>query len=444
MKPRKIAYKILQEVLSKEAYANISFNKHLKGRELKEVDRDFIKELAFGVIERKYTLDFILSFFVKKPADEKSKIFLEMGLYQLLYMDKVPSYAAINETVNIAKNVLGIKRANFINAVLRSYEREKEKVIFPDKERDLRKYLMVTYSYPDWIVERLLNNYDEEKAEALLKSLNEKPKICYRVNTLKIDIEDLKRLLVSHGIAYKKGYYLEEALYIDIKNPESHQLYKEGLIYIQDEASMLVSKILNPKEGETVLDVCAAPGGKTTHIAQLMKNTGNVVAFDLHPHRLGLIKENCKRLGITNVKAEAFDSTFVNDKYLEKADKVLADVPCTGIGIIRKKPDIKLKNYTKSEISQLVETQYKILDSSSKYVKKDGFLVYSTCTIGVEENHNVIMKFLKEHPNFRLVDIKAEMPSGLNIETASLGYVQTTPLEHGIDGFFISKLKRIK
>jgi 16S rRNA (cytosine967-C5)-methyltransferase len=221
-------------------------------------------------------------------------------------------------------------------------------------------------------------------------------------------------------------------------------LYKEGLIYIQDEASMLVSKILNPNEGETVLDVCAAPGGKTTHIAQLMKNTGNVVAFDLHPHRLELIKENCKRLGITNVKAEAFDSTFVNDKYLEKADKVLADVPCTGIGIIRKKPDIKLKNYTKSEISQLVETQYKILDSSSKYVKKDGFLVYSTCTIGVEENHNVIMKFLKEHPNFRLVDIKAEMPSGLNIETASLGYIQTTPLEHGIDGFFISKLKRIK
>ncbi|GAB6117869.1 16S rRNA (cytosine(967)-C(5))-methyltransferase RsmB [Thermoanaerobacter brockii subsp. lactiethylicus] len=444
MKPREIAYKILQEVLSKEAYANISFNKHLKGQELKEIDRGFTKELVFGVIERKYTLDFILSFFVNKAPDLKTMIFLEMGLYQLLYMDKVPSYAAINETVNIAKKVLGIKRANFINAVLRNYDREKERVIFPDKERDLKQYLKVTYSYPDWIVERLLNNYDEEKAEALLKSLNERPEICYRVNTLKIDIEDLKRLLDSDGIAYKKGYYLEEALYIAIKNPESHQLYKEGFIYIQDEASMLVSKILNPKEGETVIDVCAAPGGKTTHIAQLMKNNGKVVAFDLHPHRLELIKENCKRLGITNVKTEAFDSTFVNKKYLEKADKVLADVPCTGIGIIRKKPDIKLKNYTRKEISELIETQYKILDSSSKYVKKGGFLVYSTCTIGKEENQNVIMKFLKEHPDFKLVDIKAEMPSGLNIETASLGYVQTTPLEHEIDGFFISKLRRIK
>jgi 16S rRNA (cytosine967-C5)-methyltransferase len=293
-------------------------------------------------------------------------------------------------------------------------------------------------------VERLLNNYDEEKAEALLKSLNERPEICYRVNTLKIDIEDLKRLLDSDGIVYKKGYYLEEALYIDIKNPERHQLYKEGLIYIQDEASMLVSKTLNPKEGDTVLDVCAAPGGKTTHIAQLMKNSGEVIAFDLHPHRLELIKENCKRLGITNVKTEVFDSTFVNEKYLEKADKVLADVPCTGIGIIRKKPDIKLKNYTRKEISELIEAQYKILDSSSKYVKKGGFLVYSTCTIGKEENQNVIMKFLKEHPDFKLVDIKAEMPSGLSIETDSLGYVQTTPLEHEIDGFFISKLKRIK
>lgn len=444
MKPREIAYKILQEVLSKEAYANISFNKHLKGQELKEIDRGFTKELVFGVIERKYTLDFILSFFVNKAPDLKTMIFLEMGLYQLLYMDKVPSYAAINETVNIAKKVLGIKRANFINAVLRNYDREKERVIFPDKERDLKQYLKVTYSYPDWIVERLLNNYDEEKAEALLKSLNERPEICYRVNTLKIDIEDLKRLLDSDGIAYKKGYYLEEALYIYIKNPESHQLYKEGFIYIQDEASMLVSKILNPKEGETVIDVCAAPGGKTTHIAQLMKNNGKVVAFDLHPHRLELIKENCKRLGITNVKTEAFDSTFVNKKYLEKADKVLADVPCTGIGIIRKKPDIKLKNYTRKEISELIEAQYKILDSSSKYVKKGGFLVYSTCTIGKEENQNVIMKFLKEHPDFKLVDIKAEMPSGLSIETDSLGYVQTTPLEHEIDGFFISKLRRIK
>nr|WP_235603221.1 transcription antitermination factor NusB [Thermoanaerobacter sp. YS13] len=204
MKPREIAYEILQEVLSKEAYANISFNKHLRSQELKEIDRGFTKELVFGVIERKYTLDFILSFFVKKAPDLKTMIFLEMGLYQLLYMDKVPSYAAINETVNIAKKVLGIKRANFINAVLRNYEREKEKVIFPDKERDLKQYLKVTYSYPDWIVERLLNNYDEEKAEELLKSLNERPEICYRVNTLKIDIEDFNRLLDSDGIAYKK------------------------------------------------------------------------------------------------------------------------------------------------------------------------------------------------------------------------------------------------
>lgn len=444
MKPREIAYKILQEVLSKEAYANISFNKHLRSQELKEIDKGFTKELVFGVIERKYTLDFILSFFVEKAPDLKTMIFLEMGLYQLLYMDKVPSYAAINETVNIAKKVLGIKRANFINAVLRNYEREKEKVIFPDKERDLKQYLKVTYSYPDWIVERLLNNYDERKAEAILKSLNERPEICYRVNTLKIDIEDLKRLLDSYGIAYKKGYYLEEALYIDIKNPESHQLYKEGLIYIQDEASMLVSKTLNPKEGDTVLDVCAAPGGKTTHIAQLMKNRGEVIAFDLHPHRIDLIKENCKRLGVTNVKTEVFDSKFVNEKYLGKADKVLADVPCTGIGIIRKKPDIKLKNYAPKEISELIETQYKILDSSSNYVKKGGFLLYSTCTIGKEENQNVIMKFLKEHPDFELVDINDRMPDGLKAKTDFLRYIQTTPLEHEIDGFFISKLRRIK
>ncbi|HHW56484.1 MAG TPA: 16S rRNA (cytosine(967)-C(5))-methyltransferase RsmB [Clostridia bacterium] len=444
MKTREIVYKILQDVFEKNAYVNISFNNHLKYQELKEMDVGFIKEMVFGVIERKYTLDFILSFFIKKTSDLKAIIFLEMGLYQLLYMDKVPSYAAINETVDAAKKVLGIKRANFINAILRNYQREREWVVFPDKEKDFMKYLKITYSYPDWIVERLLNNYDKKKAESILKSLNERPGICYRVNTLKITVEDLEKLLASEGIAYKKGHYVEEALYIDIRNPENHRLYKEGFVYIQDEASMLVSKILNPQQGETVLDVCAAPGGKTTHIGQLIKNSGEVIAFDLHPHRLEMIRENCKRLGITNVKTEVFDATFVNKKYVEKANKVLADVPCTGIGIIRKKPDIKLKQYTKEKIEKLIETQYKILQSSSKYVKKGGFLVYSTCTVGKEENQEVIMEFLKVNQNFELVDITNEIPKGLPIETSSCGYVQTTPLEHKIDGFFIAKLKRIR
>jgi len=442
MNARELAYRILYDVVVKKAYINISFAKHLRNDEVKEVDAAFVKELVYGVIERKYTLDFILSFFIKKSADTKALLLLEMGLYQLLYMDKVPDYAAINETVEIAKKFLGKKGASFLNAVLRSYLREKEKVKFPDKQ-NFPYYLKVTYSYPDWIIERFLKNFDADKVEKLLASLNEKPEISYRVNTLKISAEELQEKLKREDISYKKGYYLEEALYIDLKNPESHPIYKDGLIHPQDEASMLVSRILSPQKGERILDVCAAPGGKTTHISQIMENTGEVVAFDLHPHRLKLIEENCRRLGVTNVKTEVFDATFVNESYLEKADRVLADVPCTGIGIIRKKPDIKLKSYDKEELRGLIERQYRILKSSSLYVKKGGVLVYSTCTIGREENQEVIERFLKEHKNFEPADISEDLPLNLKVKTSDLGYIQTTPLEHKIDGFFIAKLKRI-
>ncbi|MDI3518374.1 MAG: rRNA (cytosine967-C5)-methyltransferase [Caldanaerobacter sp.] len=442
MNARELAYRILYDVVVKKAYINISFAKHLRNDEVKEVDAAFVKELVYGVIERKYTLDFILSFFIKKSADTKALLLLEMGLYQLLYMDKVPDYAAINETVEIAKKFLSKKGASFLNAVLRSYLREKEKVKFPDKQ-NFPYYLKVTYSYPDWIIERFLKNFDADKVEKLLASLNEKPEISYRVNTLKISAEELQEKLKREDISYKKGYYLEEALYIDLKNPESHPIYKDGLIHPQDEASMLVSRILSPQKGERILDVCAAPGGKTTHISQIMENTGEVVAFDLHPHRLKLIEENCRRLGVTNVKTEVFDATFVNESYLEKADRVLADVPCTGIGIIRKKPDIKLKSYDKEELRGLIERQYRILKSSSLYVKKGGVLVYSTCTIGREENQEVIERFLKEHKNFEPADISEDLPLNLKVKTSDLGYIQTTPLEHKIDGFFIAKLKRI-
>jgi 16S rRNA (cytosine967-C5)-methyltransferase len=442
MKPRELAYKILYDVMVKKAYINISFSNHLQQEKVKEVDAAFVKELVYGVIERKYTLDFILSFFVKRFPDARVLLLLEMGLYQILYLDRVPDYAAINETVEVAKKFIGERVASFINAVLRSYLREKEKVKFPDK-KDLRRYLKVTYSYPDWIIERFLKNFDEEKSEKLLMSLNEKPEISYRVNTLKISPEEFEKKLKEEGVSYKKGYYLREAFYIDLKNPENHYFYKEGLIHPQDEASMLVSKILAPKKGEMVMDVCAAPGGKTTHISQIMENTGEVVAFDLHLHRLKLIEENLRRLGILNVRTELFDATSVNEKYLGKADRVLADVPCTGIGIIRKKPDIKLKNYDEVEIRNMIEKQYNILKSSSLYLKKGGVLVYSTCTIGKEENQEVIERFLREHKNFEAVDISDCLPSNLKVETSKKGYIQTTPLEHKIDGFFIAKLKRI-
>lgn len=447
MNIREIVFNILYDIFINEAYSNITINKYLKKYNIKELDRRFIKNLVFGTIEKKYTLDYIISFFSKRKIaniDKKALIILEMGLYQLKYMSKVPAYAAVNESIELAKKITGHGLAKFITAVLRNYKRRENDIKFPERDKDLKEYLCINYSYPEWIVKRLLNNYDSDTVEKLLKSLSKKPKICYRINTLKTDKAELENILKSKGFKYEYGILIDEALYIDIKDVESNELYINGYIYVQDESSMLVSKILNPKQGDLIIDVCSAPGGKSTHVAQLINDEGEIISFDIYKHKIDLVNKNCKRLGINSVRTEIFDATKVNEKYINKADRVLVDVPCTGIGIIRKKPDIKLKSIDERDIEELNEIQYKILESSSKYVKKGGYLIYSTCTIGKEENQDIIDKFLKNNKNFKMIDITDDVPKNLNSDTLSKGYIQITPLDYGIDGFFISKMQKIE
>ncbi|MGB9678963.1 MAG: 16S rRNA (cytosine(967)-C(5))-methyltransferase RsmB [Thermoanaerobacteraceae bacterium] len=446
MNSREIAFEILYDIFKNGAYSNISLNKHFKKYEIEDADKNLIKEIVFGTIERKYTIDYFISFYIKNKLDNldlNTLIVLEMGIYQLEYLDKIPNYAVLNETVNLAKKVTNLYKSKFINAVLRNFQRKSKKIEFPDRNKDFIKYLCIKYSFPEWIVKRLVKNYPKDKTEKILIALNEKPEICFRMNSLKIEKEDFINYLKEHNIDYKEGYYNEEAFYLKIKDAQSNDLYKKGYIQVQDEASMLVSKVLSPKEGDFIIDVCSAPGGKTTHIAQLMNNEGTIVAFDVYKHKLKIIEDNCKRLGIKNVKTELFDATKINSKYINKADLVLTDVPCSGIGIIKKKPDIKLKRLSEQDILNLVEIQYSILNSSSNYVKVNGFLVYSTCTLGNEENMDIIEKFLNNNSNFILVDISNELK---NFDNASLkkGFIQITPDLYPIDGFFICKMKRIK
>ncbi|SNX55594.1 16S rRNA (cytosine(967)-C(5))-methyltransferase RsmB [Thermoanaerobacterium sp. RBIITD] len=445
MNSRDIAFKILYDIIVNKGYSNIILNKYLSNSDITDVDKNFIKEIVFGTIERKYTIDYVINILAKsgiENIDSKVLIILEMGLYQIKYMDKVPDYAVINESVNLTKRYVGKYASKFVNALLRNYLRKLNLIEFPDQNNDIIKYLCVNFSFPEWIVERLLNNYDKNFTIEILKSLNEKPRISYRLNTLKFSPLQFENELKSKGLHYSKGLYYEEAYYIDIKNVDNNELYKNGLIQVQDEGSMLISKILSPKHGETVIDVCSAPGGKTTHLSQLMENSGNIIAFDKHQHKINLINKNCKRLGINNVMTMVFDSTKVNSDYIDKADKVLVDVPCTGIGIIRKKPDIKLKNYTKNDIDKLNNLQYLILNSSSKYVKKGGYLVYSTCTIGKEENFDIVDRFLNENNNFSIVNLTPFLPDILRPYVNEKGYIQLLPNINHIDGFFVCKIQR--
>ncbi len=302
-------------------------------------------------------------------------------------------------------------------------------------------YLSLEYSHPKWMVERFIEQWGVEKTRQILKANNEAADISFRVNILKADKTMLLDKLTKAGINIKEGELLEESLVVERlgdKSIDEIPEFKNGEFMVQDVSSMLVGHVVDPKPGELVIDVCAAPGGKTTHLAELMNNKGKVIAFDIHPHKIDLIKENAIRLGLDNIENRCWDARDEKEEYIDTADKVLVDAPCSGLGIIRRKPEIR---YTKTEndISSLSEVQLEILNVSANYVKIDGQLIYSTCTIDKEENIDNVNSFLEENPEFELEDINSLLPEQLKGSNKCL---QVLPGEHGMDGFFIARFKR--
>ncbi len=441
MNAREIAFKVLGDIEKNKNYSNMSINKHFKELEIKDQDRGFTTELIYGVIENRNYLDYVMNKLSKMKAEKMQmhvRIFLEMGIYQILFLDSVSDYAAVNETVNLV-NEFDKKSSGFVNAILRNVIRQKETIAKVDITDNIM-YLSTKYSYKPWMIKNWVEKFGQEFTEDLLDANNEKPSIYIRVNTLKTTREELMSKLSDMNIKCFKVSTLEEAIRVEnLKNIENNKLFKDGLFTVQDISSMIVGKIVNPKENSRVLDICSAPGGKTTHLATIMNNTGHIVSRDIFEHKIKLINATANRLGLTNIEAQCFDASVLDNDNIDKFDYVLADVPCSGLGIIRRKPEIKYKE--KADLKELPSIQSKILKNASKYVKIDGVLVYSTCTIQDVENIDIINAFLKENDNFKLVPIDAV---NVDVDNQDKGYLKIYPHIHGMDGFFIAKLIRVR
>lgn len=444
-KARATALKTLYEIFENGAYSNIALGKQLEAGELSELDRAFSTELVYGTIKWKLTIDWIIKQFSSvKPGKISPWIMniLRLGIYQLLYMDRIPVSAACNESVTLAKRYGHSGSSGFVNAVLRNISRSKDKISYPDEKREPVKYLSVKYSYPEWMVEKFLLVYGQGFAESLLSAGNAVPEVTVRVNTLRTSREELIEELKKDGVEARPGKYTADA--VVLVNPSSLQrlsAFKKGLFQVQDESSMLAGRILDPKPGDLVIDVCSAPGGKATHMAQLMGDKGLILARDIHEHKIKLIDEAAQRLGLNIIKAEIFDASQKDEVNYMKADRVLLDAPCSGLGIIRKKPDIKWTR-TAAETSQLPGLQDTLIEAAAGNVKPGGVLVYSTCTILPEENQRVIEKFLKNHTEFELDDIAGLVPGELHEHIEKKGMLNLFPNRDGIDGFFMARMIR--
>ncbi len=439
MNAREIAFKILLDVHLKGAYSNFSINKYLKGIENTR-DENLIREIVYGVIENLTYLDYMIAKLSNRKIeriDPKILEILRIGVYQIAFMDKIPHRAAVNEAVNLAKKYGHKGLVGFTNGILRNFSRKKEKVMEVDV-KDKIDYLTIKYSHPKWMVKRWIKEFSYDFTESLLKHNNSKPKLNIRVNTLKVTREELKNLLLNYGYEVDETPYAKDGLIIEnpIRITEIEE-FNKGYFTIQDESSMLVAEILSPKENAVVLDLCSAPGGKSTHMAQIMNNKGRIISCDIYDHKLNLVKETANRLGITIIETQKQDALKLNEEFIEKMDYVLVDAPCSGLGIIRRRPEIKW-NRQEKDIEELSSIQKQILNNAGKYLKPGGALVYSTCTIEREENLGVIEDFLKKNNNFVLYEFKHEINQ--STDNREKGYIQLFPHIHGTDGFFIARI----
>lgn len=416
------------------AYSNIILDNTFSREKLDPREKGFAAALFYGVLERKMTLDYVIRFYSSIEFDKISPEvvqLLRMGLYQLLYMNSVPQSAAVNETVLLApKSAKG-----FVNAILRNFLRDGLAINYNGLE-GIGK-LSIEYSCPKWLIKKWIGQFGEEGAVKILDSSFGRPPLFARVNTLKCTTAELVEALAKEGIEAKKNKLLDDCIEIGrIQGVESTNAYRRGLFHIQDISSQLCCKIARPMFNETVLDMCAAPGGKSFTMAEMMNNRGKLLSFDLYEGKVSFLREGAKRLGIDILTASANDATVFNEE-IPQADKVLCDVVCSGLGVIRRKPEIKYKPM--KDLEEIPQIQKQILETCSKYVKPGGTLIYSTCTINYDENERVIEEFLQNNSDFAPIIVP------LNIAGVSESHMRTfLPYITGGDGFFAATLRRIK
>ncbi len=405
MNARESALRALYDIEVSGAYTNAALKKALSAEEFSGADKGLLTEIVYGVTANKTALDYIISQYSKLRIKKLSPwvlIILRMGIFQIHYMDKIPHSAACNESVKLAKKYSHSSGAGFVNGVLRSVVRDKDKFEFP-KSGDETRDLSLEFSYPEWITNELVREYGLNRTRELYEE-NQKPHGTFiRINTLKTTCEELIKILKDEGICCEKVDCLSNALLVmGSLNIEASKAYKSGLFSLQNLSSQKTVQVLDPKPDEFVIDMCAAPGGKSCASAERMENKGKILSFDVFDHKVKLIEAAANRLGIEIIEAGLGDATVLNEELIEKADRVLADVPCSGLGVIHKKPDIKWSR-KEEDISELSVIQRQILENAAAYVKAGGVLVYSTCTILPQENRQIVDAFLEKHSEYEKV-----------------------------------------
>ena len=430
---REAAYRSLLRIEKEGRYSNLEADLVLKAGGLKEKDRALYTRLVYGTIERKLTLDHHLAALCDRPYEKTEagvKVLLRLGAYQILFSDRIPDSAAVNESVELCKRYHK-SAASFLNAMLRRLAREKNALSYPDEGESPVDYLSVYYSVSRGVCALFLEQFGLERCKSLFAAMNENPPLTLRVNTLKTTLSDFTSLLEERQIGYEKTPFAPFGVRVNAPVSALQDLFDRGLCFVQDEASQLCADALHAKPGDTLSDCCACPGGKSFGGALHMENEGRVLSFDLHQNKLSLIDAGAKRLGITVLTTACADASKYKEELFESADVLLLDVPCSGLGVLAKKPDLRYKNV--EETARLPEIQAGILENACRYLKKGGRLVYSTCTLLERENGDRVDAFLESHPEFE--EAPLDISCGGDASRLTL-----FPDIHGTDGFYIAAM----
>ncbi|AZK49029.1 16S rRNA (cytosine(967)-C(5))-methyltransferase RsmB [Paenibacillus lentus] len=451
---RDAALHVLTGVEQEGAYSNLLLNAALQKSGLTGPEAGLATELVYGTISRKNTIDYYLDQFVAKGVVKLQpwvRNLLRLSFYQIFYLDRIPPHAAVNEAVNIAKRRGHQGISGMVNGVLRNVLRRKEELKLPEDMPSVRR-IALEHSHPEWLVSRWIEQYGEETAEAICRANNESPPVNVRVNGMQISRAELMHRMEEQGLKVAASRVSPDGIIVlSGGNMALTDWYRDGLLSIQDESSMLVAEAVDPKAGMTVLDCCAAPGGKTCHMAERMEGGGRVIANDIHPHKVKLIEDQAARLQLGNVQAQSGDALELDKRFApESFDRILLDAPCSGLGVIRRKPDLKWVK-TPEDISEIIKIQQDLLDRASVLLKPGGVLVYSTCTIEPGENEEVVKQFLSRHPEFEPAPKLAEWQrfsqevsrenNQTGINTDSIG-LQILPQHFHSDGFYIVRLMK--
>ncbi|MHB8780255.1 MAG: 16S rRNA (cytosine(967)-C(5))-methyltransferase RsmB [Candidatus Geothermincolia bacterium] len=440
---RDLAYQIIHRVNTQGAFLNLLIRSTLNRAELPERDAGLLTELAYGVIRNRSRLDFAIDQLSSRPLDELEPALLDLlrlGVFQLLET-RISDYAAVNETVNLVTKHVNPGAARMANAILRGVANDPSAIPWPGRE-DMKRYLAVNYSFPEWLVGYLLENFGEEEAERLCAAYNVRAPLSLRINTLKMNLSEMQQFLEEQEISFTGSRYIPEAV-ADVSAPiaKLKQLLKDGRVIFQDESSMLVPYILEPQPGELIVDACAAPGGKTTHIAQLTGNEARILAVDINKERLKSLTGMAKRMGASSIKTLTGDSTKLAELVRGEPDRILLDAPCSGLGTLRRRPELKWRR-SRGDIEELTGLQGSLLDGAADALRPGGTLLYSVCTITREETTGVVEAFLERRKDFRPEPAAPKCPLGCPDDAVSGDFIQLLPHRHGTDGMFMARLRK--